>query len=136
MKPIIGIVLASLLACTAIQTNAADKVTTTAVQFARGSNGATLQGNFSGYGGARYTLSARAGQMMQIRITGSSNANFNVFAPGDIPGSSTALGRGDIDQGWSGRLPADGTYMVQVYQGRNSARRGTQVPYEITFEIR
>ncbi|KRG65964.1 g-type lysozyme inhibitor [Stenotrophomonas humi] len=136
MKRSIAITLATLLACSAVPVNAGDKVTTTPVHFSRGSSSATLSGSFGGYDSVNYTLSARAGQTMRVSISGSSNANFNVFAPGGVPGSATALGSGTVGQDWNGPLPANGTYTVQVYQMRASARRGGKVPYHITFSIR
>lgn len=116
-------------------TLADDKVTTIPVSFEKGSSSATLEGSFSGYDSVNYTLSAKAGQSMTVQIAGSSNANFNVFKPGDEPGASTALGSGSVGSDWTGALPADGEYKVQVYQMRASARRGTKVPYKITFRI-
>lgn len=136
MKRTINIVLASLLACASVQASAEDKVTTTPVHFSKGTSSATLSGSFSGYDSVNYTLTARAGQSMLVSITGSSNANFNVFAPGDVPGAASALGSGAVGQDWNGRLPANGTYTVQVYQMRASARRGEKVPYHITFSVR
>lgn len=114
---------------------AADKVSTVPVHFAKGASSATLKGNFTGYDSVQYTLAAKAGQTLSVSITGSSNANFNVFAPGDKPGAATALGQGYVGGDWKGRLPATGTYTVQVYQMRASARRGTGVPYSLTVAI-
>ncbi len=114
---------------------AADKVTTVPVSFAKGTNSAKVNGSFNGYDSVQYTLSARSGQHMTVRITGSRNANFNVFAPGDKPGQSAALGSGGVDADWSGALPTSGKYTVQVFQMRASARRGEAVPYAITFSI-
>ncbi len=72
---------AALLAVTmAAGAQAADKVTTVPVQFARGPS-AQLKGSFTGYDTIHYTLVAKAGQTMTVKIGGSSNANFNVFAP-------------------------------------------------------
>ncbi len=135
MKRSFALPLVAVLACSAVVAGAADTVTTTPVQFSRGSSSATLSGSFSGYDSINYTLAARAGQSMRVSITGSGNANFNVFAPGDVPGAATALGSGAVGQDWNGRLPANGTYTVQVYQMRASARRGGKVPHRITFSI-
>lgn len=112
-----------------------DKVSTVPVSFVKGSSSATMKGNFGGYDSVNYTLSARAGQTMTVKITGSSSANFNVFKPGDAPGNATAVGSGSVGTDWSGALPATGKYTVQVFQMRASARRGEQVPYTVTFRI-
>lgn len=105
------------------------------MHFAKGASSTTVKGNFKGYDSVLYTLSAKAGQHMKVGVSGSSNANFNLFAPGDKPGESTALGSGSVGQDWSGALPASGTYSVQVYQMRASARRGESVNYSIHFGI-
>ncbi|WP_160288204.1 hypothetical protein ACA097_18315 [Pseudomonas sp. QL9] len=113
----------------------ADKVTTVPVHFAKGASNAQLKGTFGGYDSIEYTLSAKAGQRMTVKISGSSNANFNVFAPGSKPGKAEALGSGSVGTDWSGALPASGEYRVQVFQMRASARRGEKVPHTISIAI-
>ncbi|QNF24545.1 g-type lysozyme inhibitor [Aeromonas hydrophila] len=106
----------ALLAVTmAAGAQAADKITTVPVQFAKGAHSAQLKGSFTGYDTIHYTLVAKAGQTMTVKIGGSSNANFNVFAPG--------------------ALPASGKYLIQLYQMRASARRGEQVPHTLAVSI-
>ena len=74
---------AALLAITmAAGAQAADKVITVPVQFAKGAHSAQLKGSFTGYDTIHYTLVAKAGQTMTVKIGGSSNANFNVFEIG------------------------------------------------------
>ncbi|CAJ1922422.1 TPA: g-type lysozyme inhibitor [Aeromonas hydrophila] len=128
---------AALLAVTmaAAGAQAADKVTTVPVQFAKGAHSAQLKGSFTGYDTIHYTLVAKAGQTMTVKIGGSSNANFNVFAPGAQPGQAEAIGRNDGDGQWQGALPASGKYLIQVYQMRASARRGEQVPHTLAVSI-
>lgn len=124
-----------LLAVPALSAHAADKVTTIPVHFTKGSHSATVKGSFAGYDAVHYTLAARTGQSMTVKISGSSNANFNVFAPGDQPGQSTAIGRGYVGGDWTGILPANGTYTVQVFQMRASARRGEKVAFTLQLAI-
>ena len=114
---------------------AADKVSVVPVQFAKGAQSATVKGTFKGYDSINYTLVAKAGQTMTVNISGSSNANFNVFAPGAIPGQAEAMGTGYVDEKWQGALPASGNYTIQVYQMRASARRGEAVPHTLTVSI-
>lgn len=130
-----SLLLFCLATATPAFTQAADTVTTVPVHFTKGASSTAVKGSFKGYDTVLYTLSAKAGQHMKVGITGSSNANFNLFAPGDKPGESTALGAGSVGQDWSGALPASGTYSVQVYQMRASARRGETVNYSIHFAI-
>lgn len=136
MKAFRLLLLSSLLALTPALATAADKVTTTPVHFTKGASSATLRGTLSGYDTVRYTVSARAGQTMTVTGGGSANANFNVFAPGVVPGEGEALGRNDEKRRWSGILPASGTYVVQVYQMRAQARRGEKAPHTLTVAIR
>lgn len=130
-----AVLLFALFSATPALALAADTVTTIPVHFAKGASSAVIEGHFTGYDTVLYTLSAKAGQQITIGVTGSSNTNFNLFAPGDKPGESTALGSGYVGQDWSGTLPASGSYSVQVYQPRATARRGGKVDYSIHFKI-
>ncbi len=127
------VMFATLLAMSA---QAADKVTVVPVQFAKGAHSAAVKGTFKGYDSINYTLVAKAGQTMTVNISGSSNANFNVFAPGAVPGQAEAMGTGYVDEKWQGTLPASGKYTIQVYQMRASARRGESVPHTLSVSIR
>ena len=120
----------------AMTVQAADKVSVVPVQFAKGAQSATVKGTFKGYDSINYTLVAKAGQTMTVNVSGSSNANFNVFAPGAVPGQAEAMGTGYVNEKWQGTLPASGKYTIQVYQMRASARRGEAVPHTLTVSIR
>lgn len=132
-KAVTAALLAMMMATTA---QAADKVTTVPVQFAKGAHSAKVDGSFSGYDSINYTLSAKAGQTMTVDITGSNNANFNVFAPGDQPGQAAALGNGYVGTKWQGTLPKSGKYLIQVFQMRATARNGAKVPHSLSVGIR
>lgn len=136
MKPLHSLLLTSLLALTPMLATAADRVTTTPVQFTKGASSATLRGTLSGYETVRYTVAARAGQTMAVTIDGSPNANFAVFAPGVVPGEGEAMGINNETRRWSGPLPKTGTYVVQVYQMRAQARRNEKAPHSLTVAIR
>lgn len=135
MAPFRSILLTALLALAPPLAGAADKVTTTPVQFAKGTSSATLRGTVAGYDTVRYTVGARAGQTMTVTLAGSANASFNVYAPGMVPGQGEALGSTDEKRRWTGTLPASGTYVVQVYQMRAQARRGEKAPHTLTVAI-
>ncbi|WP_209297793.1 g-type lysozyme inhibitor [Aeromonas jandaei] len=130
-----SIMAALLTLAMAAGAQAADKVTTVPVQFAKGAHSAEVKGTFAGYDTINYTLVAKAGQTMTVGISGSSNANFNVFAPGAVPGQAEALSSGAVGEQWQGKLPASGKYLIQVYQMRASARRGEQVPHTLSVSI-
>ncbi|HAI48346.1 MAG TPA: g-type lysozyme inhibitor [Stenotrophomonas sp.] len=136
MTKIPSMLLSALFALSPALAGAADKVTTTPVQFAKGASSATLHGTLAGYDTVRYTVAARAGQTMTVTLGGSANASFNVFAPGVVPGEGQALGSSDEKRRWTGALPASGTYVVQVYQMRAQARRGEKAPHTLTVAIR
>lgn len=135
MKRAITLVLAAACAISTPAAFAADKVTQTPVQFAKGMSSYSTSHSLLGYDSVNYTLDAKAQQSMRVRLSGSSNVGFNIYALGDIPGVATALGSGSLGQDWNGILPASGTYTVQVYQVRAAARRGAQAAYAITFAI-
>lgn len=130
-----AITAALLTMAMAAGAQAADKITTVPVQFAKGAHSAQVKGNFSGYDTVHYTLVAKAGQTMTVTIAGSSNGNFNVFAPGAIPGQAEAMGSGYVGEQWQATLPSSGKYLIQVYQMRASARRGEQVPHTLSVSI-
>ena len=134
MKKAVTAALLAMMMATTVQ--AADKVTTVPVQFAKGAHSAKVDGSFSGYDSINYTLSAKAGQTMTVDITGSNNANFNVFAPGDLPGQAAALGNGSVGTKWQGTLPKSGKYLIQVFQMRATARNGAKVPHSLSVGIR
>lgn len=119
----------------AMTVQAADKISVVPVQFTKGAQSATVKGTFKGYDSINYTLVAKAGQTMTVNISGSSNANFNVFAPGAVLGQAEAMGTGYVGEKWQGSLPASGKYTIQVYQMRASARRGEAVPHTLTVSI-
>ncbi len=135
MKRALFLALAAALAVAMPTASGADKVTTTPVQFARGTSSFSTTHSLQGYDSVNYTLAAKAGQSMRISLTGNSNVGFNIYAPDDIPGVATALGSGSEGQDWHGVLSASGTYTVQVYQVRAAARRGSRATYAISFAI-
>lgn len=117
---------------------AADKVSQVPVHFAKGQTATTLKGSFKGYDTVEYLLTAKAGQTLSLKVSGSSNANLNVFPPTDyvLPDpQQLALPLEGTDTR-SARLPADGLYRIQVYQPRASARRGATVKYSLKIEVR
>lgn len=134
MKKAVAAALLAMMMAASVQ--AADKVTTVPVHFAKGAHSAKVDGTFSGYDSINYTLGAKEGQTMTVAIAGSNNANFNVFAPGDKPGQATALGSGYVGSQWQGTLPKSGKYLIQVFQMRATARNGAKVPHSLSVGIR
>ncbi len=137
MKHVIAVLaLACLLIGLAVSASGADQITTVPVHFAKGASSATQKGHFSGYDSVHYTLEAKAGQTLRVSVSGNSNANFNVYKPGDEPGAAEAIGSGGVATPWEGALPASGEYIVQVYQMRASARRGEKIDFSVQLAVR
>ncbi len=109
----------------------ADDATTHAVHFATGSNASSLDGSLKGYATVNYTLAARAGQAMEVSLSGSNDAYFNLIPPEQDYAMEGAI---ELKQ-WSGKLPADGVYRIEVFQPRAQARRGQAIRYTIRFRI-
>ena len=107
----------------------ADK--TVPVSFAKGSTGTTLKGTVTGDDSVNYTIGAKAGQTLKLQLSGTTNAYFNLFAPG----SDTAMDGAMQAQSFSGALPASGQYRVQVFQPRAQARRGQAASYSLRIDI-
>jgi hypothetical protein len=112
----------------------ADQIITKPVQFAAGTNSATVKGTVKSYDSVDYTLVAKAGQTMSVKMT-TSNASsyFNVLPPGS---TSEAIFIGSSEgNNYSGVLPASGKYTVRVYLMRNAARRNETASYSVNFKI-
>lgn len=109
----------------------------TPVTFKKGTYGASLKGTFKGYDDALYTLHAKAGQRLKFKTTSTGDlAYINIYAPEDKPGKAEALWIGST-AGSAGEvvLPSTGKYTLQVYQMRNSARRGKTVNFNVDIQI-
>ncbi len=135
MKPFHTILaaLASLMLLSSPLAHAAD-IQARAVQFAKGLSSATIKGSIRGDQTIDYTLRARAGQTMNVKLVTKHGANyFNVLPPGsnDVGIYSGATGGNE----WTGALPADGEYKVRVYLMRSAARRNEVANYTLTVGI-
>lgn len=125
---------AGALAAACATASAADGIEVWPLHFARGASSATVQGTLRGYQTVDYTVHARAGQTMSVRLeTGNGSNYFNVLPPGS---GEVALFVGSAGgQAWSGALPADGEYKVRVYLMRNAARRNEVARYTLTVGV-
>jgi len=107
------------------------------VNFLQGSTHTNLTGKFQGYDDVRYRIYAKNEQILKFDINSLGNlAYVNIFAPGTKPGKDKALLIGST-VGFKGEiiLPADGDYIIQVYQMRNSARKNKTVKYNLDLEL-
>ena len=113
----------------------AEDVRTERVQFEKGTSSAHLEGTVVGYESADYVLGAAAGQKMSVEI--STDNRFLFF---NVINTSTDehLFTGSMEaepNTWSGELPSDGDYIVQVYLMRNEARRDGKAHYSLDISI-
>lgn len=113
---------------------AQDPVRNVPVQFAKGASSKTIKDSVRGYATVNYTVAARAGQTMTVRMTTSNGSSyFNVTAPR----ADEALFNGSITgNSFTGKPPATGTYTIQVYLMRNAARWNEVANYTLTLGIR
>lgn len=136
MKKVIRTLLLSTLISTTSFTIYAKNIEQK-VNFLQGSPHTTLTGKFQGYDDVRYRVYAKKGQILKFNINSLGNlAYVNIFAPDTKPGKDNALLIGST-LGFKGELilPADGDYIIQVYQMRNSARKNKTVKYNLDLEL-
>jgi hypothetical protein len=114
--------------------SAADSIETRPVRFAKGASSATVKGSLKGYQTIDYTLRAKAGQTMSVKLQTSNGAHyFNVLPPGS---NDVAIFIGSTGGNeWTGPLPADGEYKIRLYLMRSAARRKEAANYTLTVGI-
>lgn len=134
LRPAAFALVAIMTAVMALPAGAQDHSRTERVQFARGASSATLHGNLHGYDTVDYVLGARAGQTLSVRLQPTkASAYFNVTKQG----ADEALFVGSTSGNqFTGRLPANGDYVVRVYLMRNAARRDEHANYTLSIGIR
>jgi hypothetical protein len=79
---------------------------------------------------ARHLAKAKAGQTLDVSITSDeNNAVFQIYSPGE---KETLPGAGEMDDAtkWSGKVPADGEYVISVGPTRGSAT------YRLTYSVK
>jgi hypothetical protein len=136
-----GLVLACAIA--AVSSAAEHTPPVARIRFARGASSAEVHGAVVRGERALYSVEAREGQHMSLRITSiESNAVFQVYAPGaearlgdasalEIAGQAlTGAREGDDATRWTGVLPRSGPYLLVV-----GATRGNTT-YRLTVKIR
>jgi hypothetical protein len=100
------------------------------VRFAKGTSSTTIKGAVIRGDRDRYTVGAKAGQTMSVKITSvEKNAVFQICFAGEqecLPGA----GEGDDAMKWSGQLPVDNEYVIVVGGTRGNAT------YTLTISIK
>jgi hypothetical protein len=99
-------------------TFAAQKGLTKRVRFPRGRTTAVLKNSVVRGTVDRYLLGARKGQQITVHITSvENNAVFDIYTPQ----GGTLAGEGEDSTDWSGTLPQDGDYIIEVGGTRGNA---------------
>jgi hypothetical protein len=97
---------------------AAQKGLTKRVRFPRGRTTAVLKNSVVRGTVDRYLLGARKGQQIIVHITSvENNAVFDIYTPQ----GGTLAGEGEDSTDWSGTLPEDGDYIIEVGGTRGNA---------------
>ena len=106
------------------------------LKFKPGASSATVSGGAPQGIHTCYTLGARKGQKLKMRVSATAdNAGVTIYLPGwkrdkeGYPDGKWLAGAQDVSR-WSGSLPASGTYLVDV-GGRHG---GTD--YKLTVEVK
>lgn len=93
-------------------------------------NSKTISGSVIRGERGRHVVSAKAGQTLDVSITSDeNNAVFQIYAPGE---KNTLAGAGETDDAmkWSGKLPADGDYVIVVGPTRGNAT------YKLSYSVK
>ena len=107
------------------------------IQFAPGATEAGAQGQVNANGIATYSISAQAGQVMELTLSSNSqSARIAVLSPAGAP---LAPQRGNPEGTyWQSTLPASGTYLVQVLAGNAAPvanfSLSVTIPVRIVFQ--
>jgi hypothetical protein len=126
--------VAGALAAVMAWTVAAAEIETRPIQFAKGASSATVKGTIKGDRTVDYTVRARAGQAMTVKLATRNGANyFNLLPPGSNDVAIFVGSTGGNE--WTGVLPSDGDYTVRVYLMRSAARRNESASYTLTVGV-
>lgn len=104
------------------------------VHFDAGQHSKEFESSIQGDAGVNYMLQVKEGQVMQVLFSTSKGSCYmNVFEPGN---TSEAVHIGSTSGNEFGASPTKaGTYKIQVYQMRATARRNETCKYAISFEV-
>ena len=129
---LIGCLLAVLFVSLSDVSAQTKKVT---IKFRPGTSGATYNNSVTGYGTVEFYIAARAGQTMSVKLISPNRfMYFNILASPDAREAMSPEAR-EVTE-FSGELPADGKYVVEVYLVRAEARRNKRpVKFKLQVDI-
>ncbi len=89
------------------------------IKFKKGESSATIEGTVLRGDRDKYTLKARAGQMMRVSITSlKDNAVFQIYRQvGEDWTPLLNADEGDDTTGWEGQLPGNGNELIKIMVG-------------------
>ncbi|HVH01822.1 MAG TPA: hypothetical protein VM891_02520 [Amaricoccus sp.] len=129
-----GLLVALVLATSAA---AADQVRRERIELSGGAGTTEVEGRLKGFESVEYQVPASAGQQLTIALASENPATYyNLFAPGDVPGESTAVyvaARDGLE--YHGTVAATGDYTVQVFLIRAAARRAEESAYTLSVGL-
>lgn len=104
-----------------------------AVQFHKGENGAVVKGKVTGNKDIDYTLVAKKGQLMEVRMDSAwPHPYFNVISPS---GETIFVGMMSVKNIFTARLPSSGKYTVRIYQKGNAKDAGETHAFKLTIKV-
>jgi len=100
------------------------------ISFATGATSATQNGTaLSGNRPVHYVLNARQGQVMTVKLTAPANSiSLAIYAP-----NGSTVKPLDLNLTWSGTLPADGDYRLDVFNALGLG--ASDVPYTLEVSV-
>lgn len=104
------------------------------VKFKAGSSSGTFSNTVTGYGTVDFIVGAKTGQQMTVKLTSSNTFLYlNILNPdtGEVINDEARE-----TTNWSGNLPSNGDYIIEVYLVRAEARRNKKpVNFSIDIEV-
>jgi hypothetical protein len=97
----------------------------------------TVEGSVKGFDSVEYQVGGAVGDTLAITLSADNpQAYFNLYAPGDVPGESTAMFIGVRDGAeFREKLTEAGDYTAHVILMRPAARRDEAANFELTVEV-
>ncbi|SDE59089.1 SH3 domain-containing protein [Paracoccus isoporae] len=107
------------------------------VVFPVGTTGTQLEGSISGQDVADFTLTARQGQTLIVKmVTDNPSGYFNIYGPGSVPGEDEPLHSGSsagLDA--SLEMPSDGTYLIRTFQSQEGGNADGVANYTLSVSV-
>lgn len=106
------------------------------ILFGPGVSSSVIRGTLSGRESTNYQLRARAGQLIRVTLfTDNADNYFNIYAPGKDPGDEAMYIGAVSGNSFSGEVPADGIYTLQLFLMRSASDRKESASYTLKVEI-